>query len=164
MAEKASNTVHILFIPAAVAESGLFVKGYLWQLFHGVNTRYSLYSRYLQLHSNAKNVLEATLKLNRFEFTIVVGDLPLIPGQNMKISCYAIQSETHFVVRLNLYSNMVLFQNCVALPQIGDFTTFEIVIVKIMMYFSVLVAWCGFVHIIVTSRVCGRGNVFVMSV
>ena len=42
-AEGASNTVHVLFIPAAVAEGGLLVKGYLWQLFHGVNTRYSLY-------------------------------------------------------------------------------------------------------------------------
>ena len=31
-----------LLKPAAVAEGGFLVKGYLWPLFHGVNTRYSL--------------------------------------------------------------------------------------------------------------------------
>ena len=39
--EAISSTVHIL--PAAVAEGGLLVKSYLWRLFHGVNTQYSLY-------------------------------------------------------------------------------------------------------------------------
>ena len=37
-----STTVHDLFIPAAAAEGRLVVKGYLWQLFYGVNTQYSL--------------------------------------------------------------------------------------------------------------------------
>ena len=41
--EGASSKVRILFIPAAVAEGRLLVKGYLWRLFYGVNTRYSLY-------------------------------------------------------------------------------------------------------------------------
>ena len=31
-----SATVHALFIPAAVAEGGLLVKGYLWRLFYPV--------------------------------------------------------------------------------------------------------------------------------
>ena len=43
--EGASSIVHILYIPAGVAEGRLLVKGYLWQLFHGVNTRYNLYRR-----------------------------------------------------------------------------------------------------------------------
>ena len=44
LAEGASATVCVPFIPAAVAEGGLLVKGYLWQLFYGVNTCYSLYN------------------------------------------------------------------------------------------------------------------------
>ena len=44
LAGGASATVCILFIPAAVAEGGLLVKGYLWQLFYEVNARYSLYT------------------------------------------------------------------------------------------------------------------------
>ena len=43
LAEGTSDTVLVLFIPAAVAEGELLVKGYLWRLFCGVNTRYSLY-------------------------------------------------------------------------------------------------------------------------
>ena len=38
-----SATVLVPFIPAAVAEGGILVKGYLWWLLYGVNTRYSLY-------------------------------------------------------------------------------------------------------------------------
>ena len=45
LAEGTSDTVHVLFIPAAVAEGGFLVKGYLWWLFRGVNTWYSLYNR-----------------------------------------------------------------------------------------------------------------------
>ena len=47
LAEGTSASVCVLFMPAAVAEGGLLVKGYLWRLFYGVNTRrvtrYSLY-------------------------------------------------------------------------------------------------------------------------
>ena len=39
-----STTMHALFIPAAVAEGRFLVKGYLWRLFYGLNTRYSLYN------------------------------------------------------------------------------------------------------------------------
>ena len=44
VAKGACSIVHILFMPAAVAEGGILSHGYLWWVFYGVNTRYSLYT------------------------------------------------------------------------------------------------------------------------
>ena len=96
LAEGASATVCVLFIPA---EGGLLVKGYLWRLFCGVNTRYSLYrihSIHLKFVSN-NNLIKPIVYI----FKILRGC--------QKSRCHEFQK--CYDVHLNFQSNMNFRQN-----------------------------------------------------